>query len=94
MVQAADGKLFVNSMIEMGVSVMSGLHFAAATPGLFDIGHALTSVRRLSDDILKDPVMYEGAEIIVPQGRVGLGVELDDGKMAKYSVGDFWVKCD
>lgn len=92
MVQAAGGVLFVNSMIEMGVSVMSGLHFAVATPGLFDIGHALTSVRRLADDILKEPVLYEGAEIVVPQGRVGLGVELDEEKMAKYTIGDFWVK--
>lgn len=94
MVQAAGGKLFVNSMIEMGVSVMSGLHFAAATPGLFDIGHALTSVRRLADDILKEPVLYESAEIVVPQDRVGLGVALDEGKMAKYTIGDFWVKGD
>jgi muconate/chloromuconate cycloisomerase len=92
MVGAAGGKLFVNSMIEMGVSVMSGLHFAASTPGLFDIGHALTSVRRLADDILKEPVQYEGAEIIVPKERPGLGVELDKQKLEKYSVGDFWVK--
>jgi muconate cycloisomerase len=92
MVNAAGGKLFVNSMIEMGVSVMSGLHFAASTPGLFDIGHALTSVRRLKDDILKQPVIYQGAEIVVPQDRIGLGVELDEAKMAQYTVGEFWIK--
>jgi L-alanine-DL-glutamate epimerase-like enolase superfamily enzyme len=92
MVSATGGKLFVNSMIEMGVSVMSGLHFAASTPGLFDIGQALTSVRRLMDDILKQPVLYEGAEIIVPQDRIGLGVELDEAKMAQYSVGEIWIK--
>jgi L-alanine-DL-glutamate epimerase-like enolase superfamily enzyme len=92
MVVAAGGKLFVNSMIEMGVSVMSGLHFAASTPGLFGIGHALTSVRRLKDDILKQPVVYEGAEIVVPQDRIGLGVELDEAKMSKYTVGEFWIK--
>ena len=91
LVQTAGGKLFVNSMIEMGVSVMSGLHFAASTPGLFDIGHALTSVRRLQDDILKNPVVYDGAEIVVPQDCVGLGVELDEKKMAKYGVGELWV---
>jgi L-alanine-DL-glutamate epimerase-like enolase superfamily enzyme len=79
-------------MIEMGVSVMSGLHFAASTPGLFDIGHALTSVRRLRDDILAEPVIYEGAEIIVPVDRVGLGVDLDETKMEKYRTGEFWVK--
>lgn len=92
MVQASEGKMFINSMIEMGVSVMSGLHFAASTPGLFDIGHALTSVRRLQDDILKDPVVYDGAEIIVPTDRIGLGVTLDESKMAKYRTGEFWVK--
>jgi muconate cycloisomerase len=92
MAAAASGKLFINSMIEMGVSVMSGLHFAASTPGLFDIGHALTSVRRLKDDILKQPVVYKGAEIIVPQDRIGLGVELDEAKMAQYSVGELWIK--
>jgi muconate/chloromuconate cycloisomerase len=91
-VQAAGGKLFVNSMIEMGISVMSGLHFAASTPGLFDIGHALTSVRRLKDDILKEPVVYDGAEIVVPQDRAGLGVELDEAKMAKYRIGGFWIE--
>ncbi len=92
LVQASGGKLFVNSMIEMGVSVMSGLHFAASTPGLFDIGHALTSVRRLKDDILKEPVLYEGAEIIVPQDRIGLGVELDQKKMATYRTGEYLLK--
>ena len=92
LVQTAGGKFFINSMIEMGVSVMSGLHFAASTPGLFDIGHALNSVRRLKDDILKVPVQYEGGEIIVPQDRIGLGVELDQDKMEHYQAGQFWVK--
>ncbi len=92
LVQASGGKMFINSMIEMGVSVMSGLNFAASTPGLFEIGHALTSVRRLKDDILKEPVIYAGAEIIVPQDRVGLGVALDEGKMKKYRVGEFLVE--
>jgi L-alanine-DL-glutamate epimerase-like enolase superfamily enzyme len=92
MVGTSGGKLFINSMIEMGVSVMSGLHFAASSPGLFDIGHALTSVRRLKDDILKDPVVYEDAVIIVPRDRVGLGVELDEGKVAQYAVGEYWIE--
>jgi L-alanine-DL-glutamate epimerase-like enolase superfamily enzyme len=96
LVQAASGRLFVNSMIEMGVSVMSGLHFAASTPGLFDIGHALTSVRRLKGDILKEPVVYDVTgnqiEVVVPQDRVGLGVALDGAKMARYGVGEFWIE--
>ena len=94
LVQASGGKMFINSMIEMGVSVMSGLNFAASTPGLFEIGHALTSVRRLKDDILKEPVIYDGTEIVVPQDRLGLGVELDENKMSKYKVGEYWLKSD
>ena len=94
LVGASGGKMFINSMIEMGVSVMSGLNFAASTPGLFEIGHALTSVRRLKDDILKEPVIYEGTEIIVPQDRVRLGVELDEKKMSSYKVGEYWLKID
>lgn len=92
MVGASGGKLFINSMIEMGISVMSGLHFAASSPGLFDIGHALTSVRRLKDDILKDPVVYEDADIIVPKDRVGLGVDLDEGKVTRYAIGEYWIE--
>ncbi len=94
LVQASGGTMFINSMIEMGVSVMSGLNFAASTPGLFEIGHALTSVRRLRDDILKEPVIYDGTQIVVPQDRVGLGVELDEKKMSQYKVGEYWLKSD
>jgi L-alanine-DL-glutamate epimerase-like enolase superfamily enzyme len=92
LVEAAGGQIFVNSMIEMGVSVMSGLHFAASTVGLFEIGQALNSVRRLKDDILANPVQYESGYVITPQDRIGLGVELDPLKMSKYTIGEFWVK--
>jgi len=92
LVGTTGGKIFINSMIEMGVSVMSGLHFAASTPGLFEIGHALNSVRRLKDDILMEPVEYDGGEIIVPQDRIGLGVTLNEDKVAKYAVGEEWIK--
>lgn len=91
-VEAAGGLMFINSMIELGISVMSGLHFAVSSRNLFPIGHALTSVRRLKDDILKTPVPYEGTDIIAPKDRVGLGVELDEEKMRRYLVGDVcWV---
>ena len=91
LVGTSGGKIFVNSMIEMGISVLSGLHFAASTPGLFEIGHALNSVRRLKDDILANPIQYNGGYIITPQDRVGLGVELDAKKMELYSIGEFWI---
>ena len=71
---------------------MAGLHFATSTPGLFKIGQAWNSVRRLKDEIQKEPVLYEGGEIIVPQNRIELGVELDEKKIDKYKVGELWIK--
>ncbi len=68
-IEAAGHQVFFNSMIEMGVSVMSGLNCAVSTPNLLAVGHALNSVRRLSDDILKTPVAYEGNYIVAPTGR-------------------------
>ena len=88
-IQAAGRKVFVNSMIELGVSVMSGLNFAVSNPSLFQSGHALNSVRRLQDDILADPPPYEGNKILAPRGRAGLGVALDQKKMSKYAVSEF-----
>jgi len=79
----------VNSMIELGVSVMSGLNFAVSSPSLFPCGHALNSVRRLQDDILADPPPYDGNAILAPQGRAGLGVALDPKKMSRYTVSEF-----
>jgi muconate cycloisomerase len=88
-IQAAGRKVFVNSMIELGISVMSGLNFAVSSPSLFACGHALNSVRRLQDDILVDPPPYEGNTILAPRGRAGLGVALDPNKMSRYTVAQF-----
>ena len=87
-IEAAGHQVFINSMIELGISVMSGLNCALSTPNLVAVGHALNSVRRLRDDILKTPVAYEGNYIVAPTGREGLGVELDEEKMKKYTTGE------
>lgn len=89
---SAGKRLFINSMIEMGVSVLSGLHFGASSEDLFEIGHALNSVRRLKDDILREPLPYDRGEIEVPQGQPGLGCELDKAKMEKYCSETFWIE--
>ncbi len=88
-IEAAGHTLFVNSMIELGVSVMAGLHFAVTRPSLFACGQALNSVRRMKDDVLLDPVEYNGGAIVLPAGRTGLGVVLDKGKMKRYTVSRF-----
>lgn len=86
---AAGLKVFVNSMIEMGISTMSSLNLAAAEKSLFPCGHAMNSVRRLKDDIIKVPITYAGGQIIVPADRPGLGVDLDEKKMKAYTVSTF-----
>ena len=88
-ISAAGRKIFVNSMIEMGISTMSSLNLAAAQKSLFPCGHAMNSVRRLRDDILKVPVPYAGQQITVPTDRPGLGVDLDEKKMQAYTVSTF-----
>jgi muconate cycloisomerase len=88
-ITAAGRKVFVNSMIEMGVSTMSSLNLAVATPSLFACGHAINSVRRLKDDILKTPVPYARHQITAPVDRIGLGADLDEEKMKAYCVGEF-----
>jgi L-alanine-DL-glutamate epimerase-like enolase superfamily enzyme len=70
---------------------MSGLNCAVSTPNLSAVGHALNSVRRLRDDILKTPVAYEGNYIVAPTGREGLGVELEEAKMKKYSTAEVLI---
>lgn len=87
-IESAGLQVFINSMIEMGVSVLSGLHFAVSSPILFPVGHALNSVRRLRDDILAEPIAYDGGQILAPTDRIGLGAELDQQKMKKYTIGE------
>ena len=90
-IEAAGLEIFTNSMIEMGVSVMSGLNFAVSNPNLVTCGHALNSVRRIRDDVLRDPVEYQGGQILAPHNRVGLGAQLDPKKIQQYSVAELTV---
>ena len=80
-------KCFVNSMIEMGISVTASKHFLASTPNIVDVGHALMSTKRLKDDILKTPVRIKNGFTELPKGP-GLGIEIDEGKIEEYSVGN------
>ncbi len=83
--EAANIPIFVNSMIETGGSVAASLHFAASTPNVVPYTSALMSTQRLQDDILKEgSLMIDGPTIRVTD-RPGLGIELDEAKLAKYA---------
>ncbi|MCP4168895.1 MAG: dipeptide epimerase [Chloroflexi bacterium] len=90
MAEAAGIPCFVNSMIEMGVSVMTSLHLAASIPNLVDHGHALMSNLRIKEDILPaGSFQYEGRNILVPEGIAGLGVKLDMEEVEKRTLDHF-----
>lgn len=77
---------FINSMIELGVSVAASLHFAVSTSQILTCGHSLMSPLRLEGDILETPIQIKDGFIEV-QDKPGLGVELSQEKVKKYQIG-------
>ncbi len=89
-IEAAGLTCFVNSMIEMGISVAASLHLAASVPNLIDHGHALMSNLRLKQDILEPGSFhYDGRDILVPADCHGLGITLDEAALAERTVERF-----
>lgn len=88
--EAARTPCFVNSMIEMGISVMASVHVAATVPNLVKHGHALMSNLRIKEDILLDGnFQYDGRDILVPQDCKGLGLKVDEDKLARLAQDHF-----
>jgi glucarate dehydratase len=74
--------LSMHSGGELGISLAAMLHFAASTVNLSFAADA--HYHHLTDDIIKGgPFKYRDGAIDVPKGP-GLGVELDEDKIAKY----------
>lgn len=65
---------------ELGISKAALLHLAASTPNMF---LAIDDFQILSDDIIKEQLREVDGSLIVPE-RPGLGVEVDDQKLARY----------
>jgi muconate cycloisomerase len=90
MAEAAGVPCFVNSMIEMGISVAASLHLAASVPNLVNHGHALMSNLRIKEDILvADSFQYDGKDILVPKDCRGLGVRIDEEKLERRTLDRF-----
>jgi L-alanine-DL-glutamate epimerase-like enolase superfamily enzyme len=71
-----------SKMAETGVSTAALLHLAAALPAV-DWGVGLSSPS-LTDDILGQPFTIADGHVPVPVGP-GLGVEVDEAKVRRYS---------
>lgn len=82
--EAANIPIYINSMIETGGSVAASLQFAVSIPNVIPFSAALMSTLRLKDDILKEGSLHIENGVIRVGDRPGLGVELDEQKIACY----------
>ena len=71
-----------SKVAETGISTAAILHLAACVPAV-DWGVGFSS-QHLTDDILKTPHVFSGGHIDVPTGP-GLGIEVDEAKVRRYS---------
>ena len=72
----------VISSVELGISTSVSMMFAASLKTLEFACEASGSMA-IADDVVKSPLVIENGNATVPSG-VGLGIELDDEKVAKY----------
>lgn len=75
------------SEVDLGILDMAAVHAAAATPNC-TLGSDLIGNFLREDDLIVDPIRFEGEWAQVPAGP-GLGVELDDAAVRRYAVGEW-----
>jgi muconate cycloisomerase len=87
----------INGSAEMGIGVAADLHLAVSSPEISLAGtipvtstaeHIVTKVagHKYLDDLIKRPFRYDKGVLYPPDGP-GLGIEVDEAKIAKYRIG-------
>jgi L-alanine-DL-glutamate epimerase-like enolase superfamily enzyme len=87
----------INGSAEMGIGTAADLHLAASSAEISlagtisatstaEIARTKVASRYYLDDIIKEPFRYDKGVLFVPDGP-GLGIEVDEAKLAKYRVG-------
>jgi L-alanine-DL-glutamate epimerase-like enolase superfamily enzyme len=85
--EAAGLACLVGSNLELGVASAAMLHVALATPVIASERYPCDIIGPLyqADDLLTEPLRIEAGRIYRPAGS-GLGVQLDEAKLAHYRV--------
>ena len=87
----------INGSAEMGIGVAADLHLAVSSPEIVLPGTipvtstAETIVTKVAghkylDDLIRTPFRFDKGFLYVPDGP-GLGIEVDEAKIAKYRIG-------
>lgn len=74
--------LSLHSAAELGISTAACLHLAASTPCMRMALH--THYPHQLDDVITTPFEFRAGRLVVPSGP-GLGVALDEAKLARYA---------
>lgn len=80
---------YVGGALESVIGSSAGLHLAASSPAI-DLGCEMSGQYLLKEDIGTEPLAMRDGALVVPTGP-GLGVEIDEIKLAKYREGD--IEC-
>ena len=84
---AADMQCWVGTMMETGVGTSANIHFVAATKNIEIASEGVRPPKHLlKDDVVSEYIkMRNGLVDVSSVDRPGLGVELDEEKVKKYS---------
>ena len=81
----------MNSMLEFGVTQAALLHLGAASRSLIPSGHAYMSTLRMADDFTDFRGRLDDGYAHVSD-EPGLGVQVDEAKLAQYAIESFVVQ--
>ncbi|NPV59239.1 MAG: mandelate racemase/muconate lactonizing enzyme family protein [Actinobacteria bacterium] len=71
----------------LGIAAAAQIHLAAARYASLGYDPELFGQVMFEDDLIRDPIAYEGGTVRVPDGP-GWGVELDEDALDRYAVGE------
>ncbi|HZQ10493.1 MAG TPA: enolase C-terminal domain-like protein [Anaerolineae bacterium] len=83
--KTANIPLYAGNQPASSIGAATAIHFFAATKNVIAGDFNIGPDGWLADDIVTKPLALEGPFALVPPG-VGIGVELDEAKLARYAV--------